>query len=75
VNVCEPTVYAIDVQAPVASTDVHTFIAVPPEHVAPFVQVVPVPPPLLPPLPDPLLPSQAVSADWAALVQSVQLAH
>jgi hypothetical protein len=74
-------VYAIDVHAPDASTDVHTFIAEPPAHSAPFVHVVIVPPPLplLPPLPlplpDPLLLSQAIRADAAAPVQSPQLAH
>jgi hypothetical protein len=71
-------VYAIDVHAPVASVDVHTFMMVPPEHVAPSAHVVLVPlPPLLLlvlpplPLPDPLLPSQAIRAEAAALVQSV----
>lgn len=86
VNVCEPTVYAIEVHAPAASTDVHTFMSVPLEHCAPLVQVVFVPlPPLLllevlpplplPLLPGPLLPSHAATADSTALVQSEQLLH
>ncbi len=86
-NVCESTVYAIDVHAPAAFTDVHTFIVVPPAHDAPFVHVVCVPPPLLPPLlpppplllplppPLPLPPEHAVSADSAALVQSAHELH
>ncbi len=81
-NVCESTVYAIDVHAPAAFTDVHTFIVVPPAHDAPFVHVVCVPPPLLPPLllpplllPLPLPPEHAVSADSAAPVQSAHELH
>jgi hypothetical protein len=67
------------VHAPVASVDVHTFMTEPPVHVAPFVQVVFVPLPLLPPplllpLDDPP-PSHDARADCTALVQSEHELH
>jgi len=50
---------------PSAARVVHTFIGEPLEHVAPFVHVVPVPPP----------PWHAEAAEVSACVQSPQVLH